>query len=478
MATPSEADGWQRGDVIADKYVVEEVIGDGGMGTIVKALHRELDEFVAIKLVKAAWLAEPAVLSRFSREARAVAKLKGEHVARVLDVGKTAQGVPFMVMEYLEGDDLGAILRHGPASIQDAVDWIIEACDALGEAHTHQITHRDIKPENLFLVQRHGRASVKLLDFGISKTALGKDDNLHETSRMLGTPLYMSPEQVRASASTDHRSDIWALGAVLYELLAGVPPFVAETLPEVCAMILEDIPPGLSQFRTDVPPELEQAVFRCLAKRPEERFQSVAEMAIELLPLAHPRQHATVEHLARVMRLAGVAAPVLSSVPPAAAADRLSLTGEPARAYGITPGAFQRNAETVAMPLTRRKRRWALPLALLALLVAATGITLALWRSPATKAAAPPTPTLAASLKPRVAAPLQLSSASPLPSAPDPGSSPSPGASAPTAPTGTPSARRAGPRVAPRPAPRPKQESAPSSTPPPAKPKLEIRMER
>ncbi|HMR77088.1 MAG TPA: hypothetical protein PKD61_18340, partial [Polyangiaceae bacterium] len=227
-----------------------------------------------------------------------------------------------------------------------------------------------------------------------------------------------------------------------------------------------------------VPPELEQAVFRCLAKRPEERFQSVAEMAIELLPLAHPRQHATVEHLARVMRLAGVAAPVLSSVPPAAAADRLSLTGEPARAYGITPGAFQRNAETVAMPLTRRKRRWALPLALLALLVAATGITLALWRSPATKAAAPPTPTLAASLKPRVAAPLQLSSASPLPSAPDPGSSPSPGASAPTAPTGTPSARRAGPRVAPRPAPRPKQESAPSSTPPPAKPKLEIRMER
>ncbi|MEZ4220441.1 MAG: serine/threonine-protein kinase [Polyangiaceae bacterium] len=469
---------WSTGEVIAGKYVVEGVIGDGGMGTVLKALHRELEEFVAIKMLKAAWLAEADVLSRFNREARAIVKLKGEHIARVLDVGRTDDGTPFMVMEYLQGADLGTVMKRGPAAWQDAVDWIIEACDALGEAHSHGIIHRDIKPENLFLVERHGRASVKLLDFGISKLALANEaEPLGMTTRMLGTPLYMSPEQVRASAEVDHRSDIWSLGTVLYELLTGHPPFVADTLPEVCAMILEDSPRALAEFRSDLPPELQRVVARCLAKRADDRFPNVAEFAIELLPLAHPRQHATVEHLTRVLRLAGIAAPQLSSIPPPGT-DRRSVTTDPGRLTGTTPGGFERSAAVAPS-----RKRWLVPALIFAIAGSLIGATLAL-RSPSSLAAASareglPLVTEKARTTPRTeptpnAPPASSGSAEDAREAPSTPPAPS-SSSSPTASPRAPATRPKAAVTKPRPGDSP---SAPANSAPPAKPKLEIRMER
>ena len=160
------------GQVIAGKYVIESLLGRGAMGVVMRARHAELDEAVALKLLKSTWMDQPEILARFAREARAVVKLRSEHAARVFDVGRTDAGVPFMVMELLEGEDLAAVLLRDSVDVDTAVDWVLEACDALAEAHVNGIVHRDVKPENLFLVQRHGRGRVKLLDFGVSKVAL------------------------------------------------------------------------------------------------------------------------------------------------------------------------------------------------------------------------------------------------------------------------------------------------------------------
>ncbi len=480
-AVEMREDTWQRGDVVLDKYVVEEVIGDGGMGTVVRAVHRELGIPVALKFLKRAWLQQGEVLARFSREARAAVKLKGEHVARVLDVGKTADGVPFMVMEYLEGEDLGTVMKRGPAPLRDAADWIIEACDALGEAHAAEIVHRDIKPENLFLVDRHGRASVKLLDFGVSKMAFRGDpgaDELRVTSQMIGTPLYMSPEQVRASKSVDHRVDIWALGAVFYELLAGKPPFSADTLPEVCAMILEDHPEKVSAVRPDLPPEIDRILARCLEKNADHRYQSVTELAVDLLPFAHPRQHGTVEHLTRVQRMAGLSSVQVSSVPPPV------LTGRPtlevvATSLSVTP--MSGSTTLIAQP--PRRRAWVIGGALSFGLIAAVAVAL-FFRSQASEGFADaPLPVAPAAA---VAPPAHTDeSATTNDEADDPPEDDPP---APASASVEALAEAPPPAAVPKPTrARPAAKSKPPATDPPAKtvsaeappkPKLEIRLER
>jgi serine/threonine-protein kinase len=315
MAAHVSADGssveWRPGTVIAEKYCVRGVIGSGGVGDVIKARHTELDEPVALKILKPRWLAVPQVVARFLQEGRAAAKLKGEHVTRIYDVGRTEGGLPFLVMEYLEGEDLSAVITRGSVPISDAVDWIIESCDALGEAHSMGIIHRDVKPQNLFLVRRHGLRRIKLLDFGISRlpTQAGDQARVEQAPpSVIGTPAYMSPEQVRGEDEIEPRADIWALGVVLYELLTGRLPFYADTFPALTAKILAEPPErSLSSLRPSAPEALEAVVDRCLRKDPQERFADVAELVLALLPFAHPRQRVTFDHLLRVQMDAGAA---------------------------------------------------------------------------------------------------------------------------------------------------------------------------
>ena len=277
------------GETLAGKYRVECVIGSGGMGVVVAATHLELDQLVAMKFLLPRAAANPTFAERFTREARLAAKLRGEHVVRVMDVGTLGDGAPYMVMEYMEGDDLDRVLRtHGPLPFPVAIDYMVQACEGIAEAHDHGIVHRDLKPRNLFLSARpNGAPLVKVLDFGISKlTTPDGELSLTKTSDVMGSPNYMSPEQIRSARDVDPRSDIWSLGVVLYELLTGHVPFVAETITQLCSMILEQRPAPLTILRPDVPPALVAAVERCLAKDRAQRFPDVRALIAELSPFS------------------------------------------------------------------------------------------------------------------------------------------------------------------------------------------------
>jgi serine/threonine-protein kinase len=283
----------RAGDLLAGKYRVESVLGMGGMGVVVAARHEQLDKRVAIKFVRPEALGNREAVERFLREARAAVKLKSEHAARVLDVGTLESGAPYMVMEFLEGSDLGQMLEaNGQLTIEQAADWIVQACEALAEAHAAGIVHRDLKPQNLFLARTVGDAfTVKVLDFGVSKSMAalsGAAGSLTHTRAMLGSPLYMAPEQMRSSRNVDARADVWALGVVLYELLTNARPFEAETLPELCLMVVSDPPRPVQELRADIPATLCEIIQRCLSKDPAERFANAGEVAEALAPFASP----------------------------------------------------------------------------------------------------------------------------------------------------------------------------------------------
>ncbi|MFO0570710.1 MAG: serine/threonine-protein kinase, partial [Polyangiaceae bacterium] len=266
------------GDVLAGKYRVDRVLGEGGMGVVVEATHTDLDQRVALKFMHAN-LVEVG-LDRFMREAKAVAKLKGEHVARVMDVGRLEDGSPYIVMEFLEGEDLGDLLeRRGTLPLQEAVDYVLQVAMALAEAHSRGIVHRDIKPRNVFLTRKaDGTPLIKVLDFGISKLTNTPtvDDASTHTGAVLGSPKYMSPEQTRSSKNVDVRTDIWSLGVVLYELYTGRLPFLAETLPDMFVAILHSEFEPPSKVVPGTPPGLDEVLQRCLAKKPAERYPSMA----------------------------------------------------------------------------------------------------------------------------------------------------------------------------------------------------------
>ena len=288
-------DDYAVGQIISGRFRVEHVIGIGSMGIVLAARHLELDERVAIKFIRAEMQQVPGVLSRFAREAKAAVSIKSEHVAQVFDVG-TADGIgPYIVMEYLEGRDLAQVLElEGRLPIRRAVHYIMQACEALAVAHSAGVTHRDIKPENLFLTRQGDLERIKLLDFGISKAALtgkvfGDELSGAESACLLGTPLYMSPEQIRATVEIDHRSDIWSLGAVLYELITGHSAFVADSVRQVWTRILETAPTPIAAYCHEAPPTLAAVIERCLEKDPARRYQNVAELAIALLPFAPTR---------------------------------------------------------------------------------------------------------------------------------------------------------------------------------------------
>jgi serine/threonine-protein kinase len=313
----------QEGDILLGKYKVERVLGQGGMGVVVAARHVQLEEHVAIKFLLPEAMQSAEAVQRFMREARAAVKIKSEHVARVTDVGQLENGAPYMVMEYLEGKDLSGILEErGALPLPEAVGYVIQACEAIAEAHAIGIVHRDLKPANLFLAQRpDGHGSVKVLDFGISKVTSKDSTQNHamtRTTAIMGSPLYMSPEQMASSRNVDLRTDIYAIGVILHELMTGGPVFMADTMPQLCAMILTEPPPPLRTLRPDAPAELEVVVQRCLAKDPRQRFPNVADLTWALLPFAPQGAQSSVDRITRLV----------SSSPSATTGDPGVVTGQ------------------------------------------------------------------------------------------------------------------------------------------------------
>ncbi len=293
--------GPPRDSVLLGKYRVEATLGFGGMGLVIRALNMAIDERVAIKLMRDDVRLDDEHVERFLREARACVRLKSEHVAKIGDVGTLEDGRPYMVMELLEGLDLGKyLLDHGAIEPRRAVDLILQACDGLAEAHSLGIVHRDVKPSNLFLTKRRDETDLlKVLDFGISKAQAGAEMSLTQTSSMLGTPAYMSPEQMRSARTADRRSDIWALGTVLYEIVEGRLPFEAPSFAELCVMVAIEPPAPMTRA-----PHLERVMQRCLAKSLEERYQDIGELAFDLAPYATDPGRAT-RQVQRILRVLG-----------------------------------------------------------------------------------------------------------------------------------------------------------------------------
>jgi serine/threonine protein kinase len=337
--------GVEPGTVLANKFRVERVLASGGMGIIFVAHHLQLDQRVAIKVLRTHVLDDPEIVARFAREARVAAKIKSEHVVRVIDVGALPNGAPYMVMEHLQGSDLSALLKaRGPIPVDEAVEYVLQACEALAEAHLAGVVHRDLKPANLFLTRRaDGSPLLKVLDFGISKVVepLDTDSAMTKTSMIMGSPHYMSPEQLRSARKVDGRADIWALGVVLYRLIVGKNPFQAETTPELCVEILHGKPVPLLDVVPEAPKGLSEVIEGCLQKKPDKRYANVAKLARALEPFANARARASVDRISGVYR---AAPPVVDSAPSVRSA------AEPARAerQGRASDATDLGARTVS----------------------------------------------------------------------------------------------------------------------------------
>lgn len=335
----------EKGQIVGQKYAIGEVIGRGGMGVVVSARHQELGHEVAIKLVSRRIVdgeGGERAKARLVREARAAARIQSEHIARVFDVGTLETGEPFVVMERLIGESLSGVLRTRAAvPVAEAAEYALQACEGLAAAHAEGLIHRDLKPENLFVTRKsNGTPCVKLLDFGIAKS-LRTDEAFDRTLTgprvTLGSPLYMSPEQMRASPVLDARTDVWSLGVVLYELVTGEVPFDGDSVTEVCAKIVGEPLTFPDDF--DIPDSLRAIIVRCLEKDPKDRFQTVATLADALEPLASSTLRSTPE---RGWRSLAETQEPLDRDPPALALgparDEVS-TGDMTTPEGGSPGA-------------------------------------------------------------------------------------------------------------------------------------------
>jgi serine/threonine-protein kinase len=314
------------------------------MGVVYAAHHEILDQRVALKVLAPDSASQSTAVARFLNEARLAARLKSDHLCQVLDAGVTENGLPFIAMELLEGCDLARLLyeRRAPLPVGEAVEYIVQALEAVAEAHARGVVHRDLKPSNLFLTQHPGAPPViKVLDFGISKVddAYGTGSaapNITSSRAIIGSPTYMSPEQIQNVKRTDHRADIWSTGVILYELMSGTLPFRGETPGEIFVQIIEGVPAPLSKLRPEVPAPLSEIVARCLKRNPDERYENVVSLAEALAPYAWYKHH---ESLARMRRAVGVrragVTPGTSSasVPPAA------MTGHAAKTQADSSGA-------------------------------------------------------------------------------------------------------------------------------------------
>lgn len=282
------------GELIAKKYRVERLVGRGGMGVVLAARHLQLGQTVAIKLLTLPPDEDrrDEAIARFLHEAQAAARLQNDHVVRIYDVGQLEDGLPFMVMELLSGQDLGTMLdERGPLPEPEAVDYVLQACAGIAEAHQLGVVHRDLKPSNLFVTRRSdGLPLLKVLDFGISKQLTDPGSGqavatFTNTRTLMGSPNYMSPEQIRDARRVDARADIWAMGIILQELITDAPVFHGESFPGVCAAIVADPPMPVRTMRPDVSKELEAIIERCLQKDAQKRYQTIGELSAALSPL-------------------------------------------------------------------------------------------------------------------------------------------------------------------------------------------------
>ncbi len=439
------------GEVIAGKYVVDRVIGAGAIGVVVAAHHAILGEPVAIKFLVNH---EEALAERFIREFRIIAKLRGEHVARVLDAGRIPQGAPYMVMEFLSGRTMLEHIRGRRFAPAEATDIALQICEGLAEPHGAGITHRDIKPGNLFIVPRaDGRPLVKILDFGIAKLEAPIDEELTKTGVMLGSPGYAAPEQLLAPKTADARCDIWSVGVLLYRLLGGRAPFKGESLSQVCLAVVRAEPPPLRAVRPEIPEELAAIVERCLAKEPAGRFADVAALAAALEPFGSDDSRGAAarvaETLARARNIALVAATSgeeqlvrsMASANAKATADADASEAPPASSMSDAPRASSRRAW------------WALGVGAAAVVVVAAGVAIAARGADSTTAAiaasgAGVSAANAASVAAANAAPADPSAAPADPSAApaDVSATPTAASSAPSDPNDAPSANTAVPR--------------------------------
>ncbi len=351
MATPRAEDWIPRpGTVIDGRYRVEAIVGNGTMGAVVSARHLVLDRSVAIKLLRPERAGDPVAVERFRQEASAASRIRSDHVVRIHDVGATEGALPFMAMELLEGIDLEKLTARGPLSVQVAADCILQATEALAEAHASGIVHRDIKPSNLYLTERaDGSPCLKVLDFGISKLApeRGGDPSLTATQAVIGSPAYMAPEQIRASKYVTAKADVWALGIVLFEILTTKLPFDGDTVGSVLAHVTTSPPPSLRALRPDVPEAIEATVLACLEKDPATRA-TLGDLAAALRPFASPIGAVSAERAIRICgaSLAGRTAPAAlrgsgastsstAPVPSGRGDGRSTLTASPRRVIAL-----------------------------------------------------------------------------------------------------------------------------------------------
>jgi serine/threonine-protein kinase len=400
------------GDLFAGKYEIEGTLGTGGMGTVLAARHVQLGQRVAIKFMLGEMAANQNAVARFVREARAAAALSSEHVARVIDVGTLDSGAPYMVMEYLAGVDLGEVLaRDGPMPVEMAVGLVLQACDAIAEAHATGIVHRDLKPANLFLTARmDGSPLVKVLDFGVSKAVSGfgpaEDPSLTATGSVMGSPGYMSPEQVRSTKDVDCRADIWSLGVILYELLTGISPFVGQTLGDTFARIVSEDPPPIREHRRDVPAGLVAVISRCLERKLDTRIPNVGVLASKLLPFAPKESGPLVESILRVLGRSEQAPAVVAET----AAAPTAVTSGPLRAQSSAAAQAVETGphwlrSTPGRPAVRGKRGPVLVVASLVIAIA-TALFVYARRSPTvSRGATEPNDKVAAGLAPSAPVP-------------------------------------------------------------------------
>ena len=325
----------QPGDLIADKYRLEHVVGRGGMGIVYAATHLQLAQQVAIKFVHTDATADPTAVASLLKEARTIARLKSEHVARILDAGALTPRDPYIVLELLSGSRLDEyVTTSGPRDVGEAAELVIQACHGLADAHSNGVVHRDIKPSNLFLTRdASGHGCVKIIDFGISKAHGRGEEPTHSAiaaASLLGSPMYMSPEQLNTPEDIDSRTDVWSLGIVLHYLVTGRHPFEADNLAGLMHSVSRDPPAPL----VGVPAAYAAVVHRCLQKDRDARYPTVHGVAADLLALAPARARWTFERMSTSatveaqlaagtgpgQRLVDPEAPTIALAPPAAAA--------------------------------------------------------------------------------------------------------------------------------------------------------------